>query len=176
MADPPCDNISSSLFNRLWCLGKHLEDFLLAALLTVMIMLAVLLIVLRNVFDSGLVWGDELLRILVLWLCLVGSMAASRDENHLSIDVFSRFLPQRLQVYTRILTSLFTAVICILIAGYAWKFVRIEAEFGSTVLGNWPAWIAQGILPFGFGLIAYRYTLQTGRKIVQLVRHTRSTP
>ncbi|PLX99437.1 MAG: TRAP transporter small permease [Desulfuromonas sp.] len=147
-----------------------LEDIFLALLLLVMIVLAVLLIVLRNVFDSGLVWGDELLRILVLWLCMVGSMAASRDDNHLTIDVVSRFLPPRFQLGVRVATHLFTALICGTIAWYSWTFVRIEAEFGSQVLGHWPSWIAQSILPLGFGLITLRYLAHTVRKGLQLFR------
>lgn len=173
MAEPNCDQAGSGPLSRLWCWGKRLEDIFLALLLLVMIVLAVLLIVMRNVFDSGLVWGDELLRILVLWLCLVGAMAASRDDNHLSIDVVSRFLPPHIQVMTRIATNLFTAVVCAVIAWYSFKFVRIEAEFGSKVLGHWPSWVAQGILPLGFGLIAYRYLLHTTRKTIQLCRRRR---
>jgi len=140
-----------------------------------MVILAVLLIVLRNVFDSGLVWGDELLRILVLWLCLVGSIAGSRDDNHLSIDVASRFLPTHLQALSRILTNLFTALVCGSIAWFSWKFVRIEAEFGSEILGQWPAWTAQAILPLGFGIMAYRYLLHALRKAGQLIQSRRPT-
>lgn len=170
MNEPACDDMKPGPLNRLWCWGKLFEDLFLALLLLVMVVLAVLLIVMRNVFDSGLVWGDELLRILVLWLCLVGAMAASRDDNHLSIDVISRFLPQNLQAFTRIITNLFTTIICSIIAWYSWKFVRIEAEFGSRVLGDWPAWAAQMILPVGFGFIAYRYLMHTLRKLLQMKR------
>jgi len=168
MSEPNRDNPLLPV-NRLWVWGKWLEDIFLALLLMVMIVLAVLLIVMRNLFDSGLVWGDELLRILVLWLCLVGAMAASRDDNHLAIDVVSRFLPPWLQQAVRVLTDLFTALLCGVIAWHAWSFVRLEAEFGSTVLGSWPAWIAQAILPLGFGLISYRYLTHTVRKILLLI-------
>ena len=168
MKEPACDDMKPGTLYRLWCAGKKMEDVFLALLLLVMIVLAVLLIVLRNIFSSGLVWGDELLRILVLWLCLVGAMAASRDDNHLSIDVISRFLPQNYQLVARIMANLFTAIICGIIAWYSWNFVRIEAEFGSRVLGHWPSWAAQCILPIGFGIIAYRYAMHTLRKVLQL--------
>ena len=161
---------------RLWRWGKRAEDLLLAALLLAMVVLAVLLIVLRNAFDSGIVWGDELLRILVLWLCLVGSIAASRDDNHLAIDVVSRFLPAPFQSLARALTHFFTAAICATIAWYAWKFVRIEAEFGARVLGQWPSWAVQSILPVGFALIAYRYLMHGLRRLALLVKAPRRTP
>ena len=134
MNEPACDDMKPGPLNRLWCWGKLLEDFFLALLLLVMVVLAVLLIVMRNVFDSGLVWGDELLRILVLWLCLVGAMAASRDDNHLTIDVISRFLPQSLQAFTRILTNLFTVIICAIIA---WSGTAITRGRGLTGIRVW---------------------------------------
>ncbi len=173
MAEEECPEKSPNPLDRLWCWGKWLEDALLALMLLVMVVLAVVLIVLRNVFDSGLVWGDELLRILVLWLCLIGALAASRDDNHLTIDVISRFLPLRSQLMVRILTDLFTTVICAVLAWHSWNFVRIEAEFGSRVLGDWPSWVVQAILPLGFGLISYRYLTHTLRKTLQLVRRRR---
>ena len=49
-----------------------MEDGILVVLLSVMILLAAAQILLRNVFDIGLFWGDQTLRILVLWVSLMG--------------------------------------------------------------------------------------------------------
>ena len=152
----------------LWKVGKGGEDLLLVVLLLAMIGLAGLLILLRNVFDSGLIWGDELLRILVMWLCLVGAIAASRDDNHINIDLLSRLLPPGGQLLVRIITDLFTVVVCALLAWYSWRFVRMEIEFGARILSGYPAWLAQVILPVGFGLIAYRYLWHLIRRTLQL--------
>jgi TRAP-type C4-dicarboxylate transport system permease small subunit len=140
-------------------MGHLAEDGLLIGLLSVMIGLAALQIFLRNVLDTGFVWADELLRIQVLWLGLLGAIAASRDNNHINIDVLTRFLPQRMRLVARILTDLFTAAICGTVAWYAMGFVQIEREFGSMALGMFPAWIFQSIIPVGFAIIAYRYVV-----------------
>jgi TRAP-type C4-dicarboxylate transport system permease small subunit len=58
-----------------------------------MISLAFAQIVLRNGFDGGIVWADSLLRIMVLWIALIGAVVASRDQRHINIDLISRFLP-----------------------------------------------------------------------------------
>lgn len=140
-------------------LGRWAEDILLVGLLAVMIGLAALLILLRNVFGSGLLWGDELLRILVLWLGLLGAVAASRDDNHIKIDVLSKLLPQRIRLAARMLLDLFTALVCGIIAWHAGRFVQMELAFGAPALGRFPAWIFESILPAAFGLIAYRYAV-----------------
>lgn len=153
----------------LWRIGKGGEDLLLVVLLLVMIGLAGLLILLRNVFDSGLIWGDELLRILILWICLVGAVAASRDDNHINIDLLSRFLPPPVQLMMRMFTDIFTIVVCLVLSWYSWSFVRMEIEFGSQVLIDYPSWLAQIILPVGFGLIAYRYLWHFIRRVLCLL-------
>lgn len=140
-----------------WRIGRWLEDAVLVLLLTAMISLAATQIILRNVFDSGLVWADELLRILVLWVGLAGALAASRDRNQIRIDVLSRLLGDRGRALVRLLTDLFTSAVCGVVAWHAFVFVRGSLEFGDTLLGNLPAWWFQLILPGGFFLMAWRY-------------------
>ncbi len=67
------------------------EDALLVLLLSTMIVLASTQILLRNLFDSGFVWIDPLLRVLVLWLGLIGATVATRNNRHIRIDLLTRF-------------------------------------------------------------------------------------
>ena len=53
---------------RIWINRLHrAEDALLVLLLSTMILLAGTQIVLRNMLDTGVVWIDPLLRVMVLW-------------------------------------------------------------------------------------------------------------
>ncbi len=122
-----------------------------------MILLAGTQIFLRNFFDFSLFWGDEILRLMVLWLTVAGGLAASRMDKHISIAVLDRFLPARLQMPTKVLVDLFTATICALLSWYSARFVMGSYEYGDTLIINTPAWILQIILPIGFGLMAYRH-------------------
>jgi TRAP-type C4-dicarboxylate transport system permease small subunit len=155
-----------SFLGRVEKVGKAMEDGLLVTVLSAMILLAVLQIFLRNLFDLGFIWSDELLRLLVLWLAVAGAVAASRKDRHISIAVLDRFLPESVQKIVRILLDVFTAVVCALIAWHSLAFVRTSMEFGDTMLGNVPAWIPQIIMPVGFALIAWRYTLFAFRGVL----------
>jgi TRAP-type C4-dicarboxylate transport system permease small subunit len=137
-----------------------LEDALLIGGLSALILIATGQILLRNVFSVGLVWADGALRLIVLWLALLGAVAASRDNKHIAIDIVDRFLSQRMRRVTAVARHLFTCAVCGILAWYSWAFVRDSREFGDTMLGDWPAWWFQIILPVGFGLIAYRYLLR----------------
>ena len=61
------------LARALWVVHR-LEETLLVSLLLAMICLAFAQIVLRNGFDDGIVWADSLLRIMVLWIALIGEI------------------------------------------------------------------------------------------------------
>ena len=144
-------------------LARRIEDALLVVGLAGLILLGAAQILLRNAFSVGLVWADGLMRLTVLWLALLGAIAASRDRKHIAIDVTDRILPPRLRVAAAIVRNLFTSIVCALLAWYSWSFVRDSREFGDVLLGNLPAWWFQLILPVGFALISYRYLLRTAR-------------
>ena len=72
---------------------NRLEEVLLIFLLALMVFLAFLPILFRNVIATGLIWIDPLLRHLVLWVALLGASQATRQERHIKIDLLSNYLP-----------------------------------------------------------------------------------
>lgn len=154
--------------------GKWGEDAILVLILTAMIALATGQILLRNFMDVGFIWADEMLRMLVLWIAVAGALAASREDKHISIDVLTRYLPPALERFARLVIHAFTAGVCGVVAWHSLRFVQTTHEFGDVLLGDFPAWILQSVLPVGFGLIAWRYTLFTFRDITGLFRRERA--
>jgi TRAP-type C4-dicarboxylate transport system permease small subunit len=153
MNDPPASSSESQLLQWL----HRLEDGLLILALLAMIGMAVLQILLRVLFHTGVVWGDEFVRVLVLWLGLLGAVSASRADSHIRIDLASRYLPPRWQAWAGALMQLGTALVCALAAWYAGRFVVIEFEFQDRAFATVPAWVCELIIPVGFAAIALRY-------------------
>ena len=89
---------------------------------------------------------------------MVGAIAATRDRKQISIDVLSRLLPAGLRRAASVLVYLFAAAVCGLIGWYGLELLVASRELNDTLLGL-PAWYFQAIVPFGFGLIAYRYLI-----------------
>ena len=100
----------------------RVEDAILVGLLLLMLGLAVTQICLRNLFETGLVWSDVLVRILVLWVGLVGAMVASRQGNHINISILDRYLPSQAKSTVNFIVELFTALICSVVAYYSLLF------------------------------------------------------
>lgn len=163
MADP-----NSKVLARLERFGTAAENTVLVLLLAAMIVLAVGQIVLREVFDTGIIWADEFVKLLVLWVAMLGSIAASRDDRHLRIDVLSHLLSEKMVSLSRLVVEIFAAIICGVVAWHAYRWLQIELEYGDTVLIDFPAWLAHGILPLAFILMTYRFTLSAIKRVVQL--------
>ena len=138
----------------------NLEDGLLALILFSMIALASSQVILRNVFHGGFSWGEPLLRLLVLWLGLMGAMVATRLDKHITVDALLRVLSPGMQHIARILTKLATAAVCALLAYHSARLVAIDYEYQSLVIGSVPAWIGDLILPIAFSVMTLRLVLQ----------------
>ena len=136
-----------------------IEDWFLIVLLAVMVILAVVQIFYRNVFGIGLLWADPMLRTMVLWVALAGAVIATRTDNHIRIDFFTRYMSERYSAYVHRLVYIFSAAVCLLISWHAYRFVRSEYEVGTTAFLNIPSWVTAIIIPIGFFLIAFRYFL-----------------
>ena len=69
--------------------GTAAENFLIVVLLVSLMVLAVGEIALREFFSVGFVWAGDLINLIVLWITIVASIAASRSDRHLRIDALS---------------------------------------------------------------------------------------
>lgn len=158
-----------SFLSLLEKIGQIAEDTALVVLLGSMVVLAFTQIVLRQFFDSGIGWADELVKIIVLWLAMIGSIAAARDNRHIRIDVLSHVLPDKLVLLSRIVVDLFAAAVCAIIAWQAWRYLQIEIEWQETVLNDVPAWVAHVVVPAAFLLIGYRFLVAVASNVHDMV-------
>ena len=162
--------------HRMAHVSARLEDGLLVLLLGAMILLAGSQIILRNFFDTGIDWAPPMLRVLVLWLALLGGMAATRADNHIAIDLISRFLPEQLKRIADAATRLFTAVVCGIIAWYAAQFVWMEYQDQMILFARVPARSAEIIIPIGFAIIGLRNLFTFGADLLQILSRKPSLP
>jgi TRAP-type C4-dicarboxylate transport system permease small subunit len=141
-------------------LGYRVETGLLCLLFLGIVVLATLQIVLRNFFSMSLFWADELISLAVLWLAMVGGVAASRDGRHLAIGIVERYFPRPWHRPAAITAALFASLVAAALAWQGYRFVDFSYSFGETVLDGWPAWPFQAVIPAGFGIMSYRFARQ----------------
>jgi TRAP-type C4-dicarboxylate transport system permease small subunit len=147
------------------------EDGLLALLLTTMIVLAGTQILMRNLFDSGFVWIDPLLRVLVLWLGLIGATVATRHNKHIRIDLLSRYFSRNTHRLIQVMVGQISAWTCLVIAWYGMDWIRLDYEDSVTSFAGIPAWSVEIIVPLAFALIGIRYFLLSFHSMRLYFRH-----
>ncbi len=153
-------SIEKALTDRLLAGIRFVESGLLVLLLSTMILLAAYQVVARNFFDTGILWGDALVRVLVLWVTFVGATIASRNDEHIRIDLLTRFTGERSSRWLDRFRSLFTAFVAGLFAWYSFEFVRLDYQDSIIAFASVPAWICEAVMPVGAGLICLRYLIR----------------
>ena len=134
------------------------------------VIFAFLQVILRNIFHEGILWGDIFLRHLVLWVGFLGASLATREQKHINIDIFSRFMSDKGKSVVRFVTNLFSVFICYLLANASWTFVQDEQMNGTEIFADIPVWYFQIIIPIGFFLMTLRFLILALDNIVEVFR------
>ena len=149
---------------------ERTETVILVLVLGIMVVFAFLQVVLRNIFNEGILWGDIFLRHLVLWVGFLGASLATREQKHINIDLFNRFLPEKGKQVSRMVTNLFSVFICLLLTDASWTFVQDEKMMGTILFADIQTWYIQIIIPIGFFLMSFRFLFLTLENVVSLVK------
>ncbi len=146
-----------NVFRKLSQSFYWLELSLLVLIPIAAVILSVLQIILRNAFETSLPWVDPMVRISVLWIGLLGAMIATRQSEHICIDVASHYLAEKWKKVVTVCVSFFASAICGLMAYHSWRFVIEEKTYQSVVYGEIPSWPFQMILPVAFVVMSFRF-------------------
>lgn len=138
----------------------------MATLLAFMTCLTFTQVVLRYVFNSGWIWSLEATTYAFGWLVLIGMSYGVRTRAHISVNLFTNKLPERIRRYI----ALLAVGICLFYSGLMiyGSVVYISKLY---VLGNMardiglPKWLLTGIMPIAFLLLAIRF-FQAGWQII----------
>ena len=149
---------------------SRIEKWVIIALLSFLMIVAFMQVVLRNLFSSGFVWADILLRNTVLWLALIGASNATKERKHIAIDIVSRYFSMRKKYLIEIVIAIISIYICHLLAFAGWTFASDERDAGSILVLNIPTWYFLTIVPFAFYAIAFRFFVRGAKRAVVLVK------
>jgi TRAP-type C4-dicarboxylate transport system permease small subunit len=148
------------LLNALTAILVRIETVLLVVFLSVMGVLSFAQVILRNVFGTGILWADPMVRQMVLWSGFMGAALATSADRHISVDAFTKYLSVRTNQTIKIITSLAAAVVTFFLAQAAWEFVLTEKETGGEIFLGISSWVGLTIIPAGYLLITIHFFVQ----------------
>jgi TRAP-type C4-dicarboxylate transport system permease small subunit len=167
---PVCSEIRkhSGRLNRI---VSAVEDILIVLLLGVMVIMVLLQIFMRNMYQTGIMGGDDLVRHLVLWIAFFGAGVATRSNAHVRMDALTNFMSDRMLKYSDVVVSIFSFIISTILVYASMNFVYIEYQSnGHSPFLNLPLWFMQSILPIGYMLLACRFAHNSIIRIQEIVK------
>jgi C4-dicarboxylate transporter, DctQ subunit len=136
---------------------NKIEEILIGSLLAIMVIITCLQVVLRYVFDSGIVWGLEATSYAFLWMVLLGLSYGVRTNSHIAVDLILNWLPSRSRRLLLLLSVSLGLIytLSMLYGTYVYierlHFLEIYAQNISV-----PKWMLSAALPVGFLLLLLR--------------------
>lgn len=134
-----------------------IEKVLITLLLSLMVLIGFTQVILRNFFETGLLWADPFLRYAVLWLAFIGASLATREDRHINIDVLTRLLSPQLKKLSSIITNFFAFAVCVILLKASIDFIKIEIEFPNDIFLGIKNWQVEMVIPIGFALMSFRF-------------------
>lgn len=92
-------------------------------------------VVLRYGFNSGLVFSEEISRLLFVWLTFLGTILASREHAHLGVDSLVRRLPHGARQACILVSGVLMILMCVLLLWGSLKQAEINLDNAMPVSG-----------------------------------------
>ncbi len=147
----------------------RLEETLLALLLAAMTLLTFTQVVLRYLFNTGLIWALEATVYLFAWLILLGISYGVRVHAHIGVDVLVKALTGNARRVLGLVAIGFSLLYTGIMLYGSWRYVERLHRLG-TEAEDIPIerWILTIVLPIGFALLGVRlleqgWAILTGR-------------
>ncbi len=137
---------------------NRLEEFLIASFMAVATLVTFAAVVMRYVTGSGIDWAQELTIYLFIWMAKFGAAYGVRTGIHIGVDFLVNWVNpmiRRAMVITAIsLGAIFTGAIAFF--GARWViFIYGTGQVSPDM--EMPMWIVYLAIPFGSGLMCYRF-------------------
>jgi TRAP-type C4-dicarboxylate transport system permease small subunit len=147
-----------------------LVTVLLVCTFALMLGMAVVQVLLREIVHTNFLWGDMAARNLVIWVGFFGAFLASRSGRHFNIGFLSRFLGPKWRPWFSAVSDLFAAVICGCLVAAGWTFVTVGLDPHAVLFLGIRQTAAAMIVPAGFLLMALQFMLRSVQSFAKALR------
>lgn len=113
---------------------ERITEWIMALMLAIMVGLVFGNVVLRYVFNSGIVAAEEIARLMFVWLVFLGATVALRHQRHLGLEIVQSRLPAKVRRICAAIAHLMMLYALWLFVQGSWIQLLIGMDTFSTVL------------------------------------------
>lgn len=133
-------------------------DIFAVLLLSFIFLLIIVQVVMRYVFNSPLVWSEELARYTMVWLAFIGSVIAMRNGEHIDITVVVNALPVRIKHHVIIISKVISTIFLVMLIYLGFQMVILNSSQTSPA-NNIPMGLVYLCIPLSaLGMLFFNLT------------------
>lgn len=125
---------------------QNFEDIVASIFISITTVLVIINIILRYIFNSGLVWSEEVATGCFVWSVFIGAVAVFKHRGHVGVDLIVKRLPRSVQRGVRLLTDLILAALNGYMAYLSVLYIQTSYTKMTPVLGVSSAYISSSVL------------------------------
>ena len=157
------------MLSKLYLFYIKTLKFISSALLFLLVLVILLGVIFRFVFQSPLSWSEELGRYFFIWIIFLGSTLGFLSKSHLGIDIIVKSIPWKFQRIVVILGLLIVLLFLGIVIYYGCILAKMNMNQPSPAM-RIPIGYAYAALPVG-GLLM---SIEVIRMIIQLLKGNRT--
>jgi C4-dicarboxylate transporter DctQ subunit len=136
----------------------RLEEVIIASFMTAATLVTFTAVVLRYAGGTGISWAQELTIYLFIWMAKFGAAYGVRTGIHIGVDFVVNASRPSIKRVLIIISMLLGVTFTGVIAFFGARWVIFIYGTGQTSPDlEWPMWVIYLAIPFGSGLMCYRF-------------------
>jgi C4-dicarboxylate transporter DctQ subunit len=137
----------------------YLEEGAITFLMVAMTLITFMQVIARYVFNYNFVWAIELTGVLFAWLIFIGMAYGVRVGAHIGVDALVKTFGDKGARIAGSIAAALCIVYALLVTWGGYQYVQRMYEVGILMQDMpIPTWLPRVILPFGFILLALRFS------------------
>lgn len=140
------------------------EATLSYGLLVLLTVLLTIQIINRYVFQTSLVWLEEIARMSFVWLVYFSAVNAAREDQHVRVCVIDLFVSERTLKIVNLIADIMVIAFDVAIVWLGILLIISTVEFGErSPVTDIPMGLLYAVIPICYGLMAIRVILAKHR-------------
>lgn len=119
------------IFSKIFVGIKNLLEVVVGAIFFSITFLTIIQVFMRYIFNNPLMWGDEMVRLLLIWGTLLGCGLAIYYSKHINLDFIIEKFPEKIKGFIYLIG--WTLIICLSVF-YVYKGFLIAIHSKGTLL------------------------------------------